>query len=80
MLETYRALLREIVDVCNRGETVMFSDDMGGNTLTICCGNEHNHLGVPDGDLDLLASQLVRALTGGPGISWGPGGVPPKSP
>lgn len=64
------AIVRKIVELCNEGKPVGFEEDFGGNTLTIFVEKMHTHVGVPDGDFDLLVDNLYNSMHGGPGLSW----------
>jgi hypothetical protein len=68
--EKCEAILRKMLEEANDGKPVTLKEDFGGNTLTVCVGQEHTHVGVPDGDWPLLVDQLYDSLHGGPGMAW----------
>lgn len=68
--EKCEAIVRRLVDLVNKGKTIQFSDDWGGNSMTVAMDGGHTHVGDPDFAFDILADNLYNCLTGGPGLSW----------
>lgn len=68
--EKCKAIIEKIVELTNEGKTVSFEDDWGGNSLTIFIDKMHTHVGMPDGDFEMLVDNLYNTLHGGPGLSW----------
>jgi hypothetical protein len=65
------AIVRRIAEICNDDGSIMFEDDMGGNSLTIVIPKRgHTHVGYTDAPFDLLVDNLFNSLHGGPGLSW----------
>lgn len=69
------AILRKIVEVCNKDNKIAFERDLGDLTLTIFLNGSHTHVGIPDGSTDenawnILVDHLYNCLHGGPGLSW----------
>ena len=58
-----REILSKLLELINAGETVTFSEDLGGNSLTITCSFDHWHCGWMDGSLDSMLYELLRTLT-----------------
>lgn len=62
--------LDAIMKLVNAGKTVSFSEDSGGNTLTVSVNARHSHVGTHDCTLQELADQLHGLLVEGRGLSW----------
>ena len=58
-----REILSKLLELINAGETVTFSEDFRGNSLTITCSFGHWHCGWMDGTLDSMLYELLRTLT-----------------
>lgn len=65
-----RAIIAKIAELANAGKTVSFTEDFGGNTLTIHVGSAHTHCGCPGGPITNLIDSLYNSLHDGPGLSW----------
>ena len=58
-----REILSKLLELINAGETITFSEDFGGNSLTISCSFDHWHCGWMDGTFDSMLYELLRTLT-----------------
>ena len=65
-----RSLLETIVKLCNDGKRVSFSEDTGGNTLTVSINARHSHVGTHECTTQELLDQLHGLLVEGRGLSW----------
>ena len=63
-------ILRAILELTEQGRAVEFTEDWGGNTLTIHIDDAHSHVGVPDGSFDDLLESLYQLLVKGCGLSF----------
>ncbi len=67
-------ILGNILARCNDGESVTFTADWGGPSLTVETTKQgHTHCGLSEdegGTFELLAEQLYGALTGGQHLSF----------
>lgn len=63
-------ILRAILELTEQGRAVAFTEDWGGNTLTIHIDDAHSHVGVPDGSFDDLLESLYQLLVKGCGLSF----------
>lgn len=71
--EKSEAIIKKIVEIANAGKTISFSDDWGGNSLTIHVDGSHTHIGSISDEYDTLENlvdDLYNTLHGGPGLSW----------
>ena len=58
-----REILTKLLELINAGETITFSEDFGGNSLTISCSFDHWHCGWMGGTLDSMLIVLLHTLT-----------------
>ena len=58
-----REILSKLLELINAGETVTFSEDIGGNSLTITCSFDHWHCGWTGSTFDNMLNVLLRTLT-----------------
>jgi hypothetical protein len=69
-----KAIIEAIVKFVNEkhDNTVTFSPDWGGNSLTIAMtGLGHNHCGLDDESFDTLVEHLYNTIcNAGPHLSW----------
>jgi len=65
-----RRLIETIVKLCNDGKRVSFSEDTGGNTLTVSINARHSHVGTHECTTQELLDQLHGLLVEGRGLSW----------
>lgn len=69
-----RSIIENILERCNKNpgshEAVIgFSDDWGGNSLTVFMDGSHTHVGQPGGTFANLVDSLHRLLVHGEGLS-----------
>ncbi len=65
-----KEIIAKIVELVNDGNTVSFTDDWGGNSLTLKINNTHTHCGLPDATLEELIVSLHRILMQDKGLSF----------
>jgi hypothetical protein len=67
-----REIIQQILKLVNKGHTVSFEEDWGGNTITVFIDDKHSHCGVPDEDFSFeqLVYQLHELLLNGRGLSF----------
>ena len=64
-------ILRKMLEIANSGNNLTLEEDFGGNTMTISIKDQgHTHVGVPDGNFDVLVNNLHDLLLEGRGLSW----------
>jgi hypothetical protein len=78
--EKSTAILKAILDICNKtledpasdrmGRVMGFGPDWGGNALTVYVGDSHTHVGDSNGTFEQLIDQLHAQLIDGRGLSW----------
>lgn len=71
--EKCEAVIKDIHDYVQQNEAHSFTiiaDLFGVNTLTIYKGDDHTHVGNPDGTWDQLIDNLYDQLVKGKGLSW----------
>lgn len=77
------AIIKNIVERCNDDKSegggsgsgkkvVSFAADWGGNSLTLYIGDDHTHVGAPNGDypFESLVDQLYDQFLEGKGLSF----------
>lgn len=67
MLE--KEILQAILILVNKGHTVSFKNDWGGNSITLFIDGKHTHCGVDEGSFDLLVQSLHDVLVQHRGLS-----------
>lgn len=68
--EKAMAIILKIVESCNAGTPIEFSEDFGGNSLTFRAGENHTHFGYPDCDIDTLVDNMYNFMVHGRGLSF----------
>lgn len=56
------AILRHVIELMNKHDTVLFHKDFGGNTMTVYAGGRHYHCGTPDGAFARCIEHLYHHL------------------
>ena len=62
------AILKYIAE--NSHEKIRFSEDMGGNSMTLHIGFHHTHIGYLGATLEELVNNLYSVLIEKYGLSW----------
>ena len=66
-----KLILQKMLEITNKGTPIILEEDFGGNTMTISIKDQgHTHVGVPDGNFDVLVNNLHDLLLEGRGLSW----------
>ena len=67
-------IFKAIIDICdNHNAFVCFSNDFGGNTLTVeISGRGHSHAGVPKEGIEWLIRDLHNMFVHNRGLSFVP--------
>ena len=76
--EQCEAIFQKIQELTDKDESVAFTRDWGGNSLTVYVGKNHTHVGLEDGTFEDMIDGLHNVLHGGPGLSWADAGPPPN--
>lgn len=63
-----REILQKILELVNQGKIVEFSEDWGGNSITITVDGPHCHCGQPEGSFQQMVEEMYRVIVigGGP--------------
>lgn len=65
-------ILQTILNLVNQGHVVSFTEDWGGNSITLIIDNQHTHCGYAEGDFETLTTSLHNTLVKGCGLSFAP--------